>query len=379
MKRKTLLCAFCAFLALPFVAYAQQERVTDESPLVQQISVIKEKQDKFNFYMHTHMSADQKWGTEGVKPFTFNARELRMEARGNVTERFSYRLMYRLNVMQDATRAVDGQPGSLDVAGIGIKFNKQWSAFLGRQCAAYGGIQFDYNPVQVYEYVSILNTLPIFLTGVKVAYEPVSGQQFQLQVLNSQNDNLKNLYQNDPSKPQFKEALVPLDYTFNWNGKIVNCIDTRWSYSYITETDRHATQYIALGNLFHCGRWEGYFDAMFARVGLNAGRVIPVQENGEYHSYVLKAKYSLSDRWKVFAKGMYETAGAGSSSRWGDQKKELTTLSYVGGVEYYPMPKSDLHFFLVYTGKYFDYTSPVRKDFNTNRLSLGFIWQIPVF
>lgn len=370
---------FVLSLGISFVAWGQRESDPQEKSLAEQIDLLKGRQDKFHFYMHTHMSADARWTPDKVNPFGFNARELRMEAKGNITERFSYRLMYRLNAMQDATRSVDGQASSLDVAGIGIRFNDQWSTFFGRQCAAYGGIQFDYNPVQVYEYVDILNTLPIFLTGAKVSYEPAKGQQLQLQVLNAQTDNLKNAYKNIPEAPKFNEALIPLDYTFNWNGSFFNnMLHTRWSYSYIQETEKHSSQYIALGNLFNVGPIEGYFDAMFARIGLNAQRLLPEWEDCEYHAYVLKGKYSLDHRWKIFAKGMYESGWKSLGTAWGNAEQRTSSWAYVGGIEYFPISNSDLHFFLLYSGRKNNFLNTNTSAYN-HRVALGFIWQIPVF
>lgn len=66
------------------------------------------------------------------------------------------------------------------------------------------------------------------------------------------------------------------------------------------------------------------------------------------------------------AKGNYRTA-------WG----------YLAGIEYYPFKDRNLHFFCTYIGRNYKYTARARafgsEDYNTNRLSVGFIWQMPVF
>jgi hypothetical protein len=55
-------------------------------------------------------------------------------------------------------------------------------------------------------------------------------------------------------------------------------------------------------------------------------------------------------------------------------------LGYFAGLEYYPIENSNLHFFLTYVGRKFDYTSKVAlKDYDTNRVSVGFIYQMKMF
>lgn len=54
----------------------------------------------------------------------------------------------------------------------------------------------------------------------------------------------------------------------------------------------------------------------------------------------------------------------------------------VGGIEYYPM-ETNLHFFLAYTGRSYRFTDRAKAlgedNYSTNRVSVGFIWQMPVF
>lgn len=45
--------------------------------------------------------------------------------------------------------------------------------------------------------------------------------------------------------------------------------------------------------------------------------------------------------------------------------------------------KTNLHFYLTYVGRSFDYTARAKAlgetDYSTNRVSVGFIYQLPVF
>ena len=101
-----------------------------------------------------------------------------------------------------------------------------------------------------------------------------------------------------------------------------------------------------------------------------------------YMSIVTKLNYRFADKWNVFVKGMYETASITESSIGvvsASEGKYRTSLGYLGGIEYYPM-ESNLHFFLTYVGRHYIYEEIANKaDYSTNRVSLGFIYQLPMF
>lgn len=70
-----------------------------------------------------------------------------------------------LNRSNDANGMIDNLPTSIDYAGIGIKLNDQFSLFAGKQCAAYGGIEFDLNPIDIYQYSDMIDYMSNFMTG----------------------------------------------------------------------------------------------------------------------------------------------------------------------------------------------------------------------
>ena len=52
----------------------------------------------------------------------------------------------------------------------------------------------------------------------------------------------------------------------------------------------------------------------------------------------------------------------------------------MGSVEYYPMKDQDFRVFLAYTGRRFDYSDKCGlKDYNTNRIELGFMYRIKAY
>jgi hypothetical protein len=89
--------------------------------------------------------------------------------------------------------------------------------------------------------------------------------------------------------------------------------------------------------------------------------------------------YRFAGKWNVFVKGMYETASVSEATETIEKGKYRTSFGYFGGIEYYPM-ESNLHFFLTYVGRHYIYEEIANKpDYSTNRVSVGFIYQLPMF
>ena len=375
MTKRLFLTAIVALMALAS-AYAQREHYTSETSLAEQLKLIKEKQDRFNLYLNTHFSADMMWDNEDFQRAKFNGKQLRIEARGNINDKISYRLLQRLNTSNDATRAYDNLPLSIDVAGIGVQLSEKVSLFLGKQCTAYGGVEFDFNPIVVYEFADMIEYSPSFMTGANLIFRPVETQKFQLQILNARTGTLEETYPWIP-KEKLVDSKAPILGTVNWSGRVTSFWNTLWSYSYMMQTDKHAQHYFALGNELKFGLFSGYLDAMYSREGLNAKPLIPVVENAEYLSFIAKLSCRVLPKWNIFVKGMYETGFQGKD-RWFDGELMRSSYGYFAGVEYFPHWEN-LRFFLTYVGRAYVHKFDSKLDDNTNRLSLGFIYQIPLF
>ena len=52
---------------------------------------------------------------------------------------------------------IDNMPTSIDYAAIGVRFNEHLSLFAGKQCVAYGGFEYDENPINIYQYSNMID------------------------------------------------------------------------------------------------------------------------------------------------------------------------------------------------------------------------------
>ena len=369
------------FLAGCVQGVSAQSTATEKS-LFEEVTGLKSKSDKFNLYMNMNGSFDAQ-DQDGFQGAKFNMRQLRIEAKGNINDWLSYRWRQRLNRPNNGGDNIDNLPTSIDIAGIGVKLNDKWSFFAGKQCAAYGGVEFDLNPIEIYEYSDMIENMSNFMSGLNIGYDFAAGQQLNFQVLNSLNGSFYSTYGDVEAEP----TKLPLVYTLNWNGNFNDVFKTRWSASVMNQAKDEKMYYFALGNELIAGKFNMFLDFMYSREGIDRKRIMtgilgegPSVSDAEYMSVVTKLNYRFKPNWNVFVKGMYETASLSKDTEGFEKGKYRTSLGYLAGLEYYPMENSNLHFFLTYVGRKFDYTSKVAlKDYDTNRVSVGFIYQMKMF
>ena len=365
-----------------------------DKTLFEELTDVKKKPDKFNLYLNMQGGFDANF-RDGFEEGAFKMRQLRIEMKGNINNWLSYRYRQRLNRSNDGGGMIDNVPTSIDYAGIGIKLNNRFNLFAGKQCTAYGGIEFDLNPIDIYEYSDIIENMSNFMTGLNIGYNLTSTQQLNLQILNSRNGSFDSTYgitENEEGKlPDLKSGKLPLVYTLNWNGTFNDIFKTRWSASILNEAKSKNMYYYALGNELNLDKFNMFLDFMYAQEGIDRNGTITgivgrpsghnVFDTG-YLSVVTKLNYRFLPKWNVFVKGMYETASVTKSTEDIAKGNYRTSWGYLAGVEYYPM-ETNLHFFLTYVGRSYNFTSRAKileqENYSTNRISVGFIWQMPVF
>ena len=353
-----------------------------EKSLFEEVTGLKSKSDKFNLYMNMNGSFDAQ-DQDGFQGAKFNMRQLRIEAKGNINDWLSYRWRQRLNRPNNGGDNIDNLPTSIDIAGIGVKLNDKWSIFAGKQCAAYGGIEFDLNPIEIYEYSDMIENMSNFMSGLNIGYDFAAGQQLNFQVLNSLNGSFESTYGDVDVEP----TKVPLVYTLNWNGNFNDVFKTRWSASIMNQGKDEKMTYFALGNELSLGKFGMFLDFMYSKEDIDRKRIMTSMlgqdaslPGAEYMSIVTKLNYRFTPNWNVFVKGMYETASLDKKVGEFADGKYRTSLGYFAGLEYYPMENSNLHFFLTYVGRKYNYTNKVDlQDYDTNRVSVGFIYQLQMF
>lgn len=402
MTRKTLLC--CCLLALSVSMNAQDNHGYGGDDghfksLAEEVTKLKKSSDMFNVYLNTAASVQVETDNEHEWSTGFKNKHLRLEIKGNLTDKLYYRFCYRMT-NSNVARSEDNFARSTDVVMIGYRFSDKLSVEAGKIFQPLGGYEVDENPIYIYEYSDLTGGLECYLGGVVVNYKPVPTQEFVVGVTNAHNDKFADVYgdnslaiEGDGTQNRILEKTrIPLGYSLGWNGSFLNNrLLTRWSWGIEGEARHKYSRMLILGQKLNLDRLQWYFDYMYQNDGLDrfglASREVrdffPAvggevwMSDVHYTSFITKLNWQFVPQWNLMLKGMYETASVTKVDRFKDFRK---SYGYVGSVEYYPVKSQDFRVFLAYVGRKVTYKDGVGLDkYNTNRIELGFKYRIKAY
>lgn len=398
---KTLLT--CALLTASLTAGAQNGANIgmggsegNYASLAEKVAKIEKKNDAFNVYFNyaasfqaERNSREDEWHTG------FANKQLRLEIKGNIGDHLFYRLRHRLNKTNEA-RTQDNFSKATDIMMAGWKFNDKWSVQAGKMCQIWGGFEFDENPMYIYQYSDMVDNMDNFMAGVVVSYKPVPTQEFAVEVSDANNDSFSKVYgagaasQEENSVRPLTSSRNPLTYIANWNGSFADgMINTRWSWGIQTQARHKYSRMLILGQQLNLDKFQWYVDYMGAwdaldrlgiatsDLGLNGGGHNLYASDVHYNSFITKVNWQFAPHWNLMLKGMYETASVSKLERGKNYRK---SFGYMSSVEYYPLKDQDFRVFLAYVGRKYDFSEKSGlKDYNTNRIELGFMYRIKAF
>lgn len=402
MTRKTLLC--CCLLALSVSMNAQDNHGYGGDDghfksLAEEVTKLKKSNDMFNVYLNTAASAQVETDNEHEWSTGFKNKHLRLELKGDLTDKLYYRFCYRMT-NSNVARSEDNFARSTDVVMIGYRFSDKFSVEAGKIFQPFGGYEVDENPIYIYEYSDLTGGLECYLGGVVVNYKPVPTQEIVVGVTNAHNDKFADVYgdnslaiEGDGTQNRILEKTrIPLGYSLGWNGSFLNNrLLTRWSWGIEGEARHKYSRMLILGQKLNLDRLQWYFDYMYQNDGLDrfglASREVrdffPAvggevwMSDVHYTSFITKLNWQFAPQWNLMLKGMYETASVTKVDRFKDFRK---SYGYVGSVEYYPVKSQDFRVFLAYVGRKVTYKDGVGLDkYNTNRIELGFKYRIKAY
>ena len=393
---KKLFCLlFCCFGGMALFAQQEVRQYPNEKTLYETVAKVEKKSDRFNFYLNMHNSFDATFKSGDFSEAAFKMKQLRLEAKGNINDWIYYRWRQRLNRPNNGSGVMDNLPASIDYAAVGFRITPKFSIFAGKQCAVYGGFEFDLNPIEIYQYSDMVDYMSNFMTGVNFGYDFTPNQQLNFQILDSRSGKFEDIYGNvAPGVESTKASFV---YTLNWNGGFFdNMLKTRWSASIMNEAKKRNMYYYALGTELNAGPVNTFFDFMYSRESLDRLGIITsiINENNpnrpdkytayntKYMSFVWKLNYRVNPYINLFVKGMAEIEGLSHANVGAPKGRYRTVWGYFGGIEYYPM-KQNLHFFLAFLGRTYDYAGRAKAlgfdNFSTQTITTGFIYQLQMF
>ena len=404
---KKIIMMFAA-LAMTMGANAQGNNIGmgggdgDIQSIHERITKLEKKNDIFNLYFNyaasfqaEHNSLSDEWGTK------FANKQLRLEIKGNLTDKLYYRLRHRLNKATDA-KGEDNFAKATDIMMVGYNFNDKLSISGGKMCQIWGGFEFDENPMYIYQYSDMVDNMDNFMAGVTVSYKPIPTQEIAVEISNAYNGKFADEYGDEAVVVNKDEAKAlqksknPLTYIINWNGSFFDGkLNTRWAWGLQTQAKGKYSRMLTLGQQLNLPKFQWYFDYMGAfddldrlRIATNelGGALVDADGDGidnayfgkvHYNSFITKANWQFAPSWNLMLKGMYETASVTKMEQFKNYRK---SFGYMGSIEYYPAKQQDFRLFLAYVGRKFDYSTKCGlKDYNTDRIELGFMYRIKAY
>lgn len=402
---KKIIMMFAA-LAMTMGANAQGNNIGmgggdgDIQSIHERITKLEKKNDMFNLYFNyaasfqaEHNSLSDEWGTK------FANKQLRIEIKGNLTDKLYYRLRHRLNKATDA-KGEDNFAKATDIMMVGYNFNDKLSISGGKMCQIWGGFEFDENPMYIYQYSDMVDNMDNFMAGVTVSYKPIPTQEIAVEISNSYNGKFADEYGdeavvvNNDEAHALQKSKNPLTYIINWNGSFFDGkLNTRWAWGLQTQAKGKYSRMLTLGQQLNLPKFQWYFDYMGAFDDLDRLKIATNELIGaygdelhlgnaylgkvHYNSFITKANWQFAPSWNLMLKGMYETA---SVTKMEALKNYRKSFGYMGSIEYYPAKQQDFRLFLAYVGRKYDYSTKCGlKDYNTDRIELGFMYRIKAY
>lgn len=331
----------------------------------------------------------------------FMMEQFRLEIKGQIHEKVYFRFRDRYTRAQ-TSESLDNFSRSTDLAFIRVQVAPKWNISLGKMCADWGAYEFDYNPIDIYEYSDIIEYADNFLTGVGVSFTPSSKNQFTFQALDSRTKKFNDLY---GEQPHFEEGKMPLALIFNWRGSLFDGkFNTIWSYAFHNEArntlldEPAGMNYIALGNQLKLGKLTVEYDYKWSQEDLDRSGIISEQVNGGseypyalentlYIGHWLHLYYRVNQKVNLALVGMVDIA------KWKDEEGKnfpdydehfRTAYGFIPTIEYYPFKDLNIRFYANYIGRSYKYSDFAKNhlavdDKNTGRFAIGFVSPLGIF
>jgi len=401
---------FSAMLAVTLTANAQGGNTRmggndgDYQSLAERVAKIEKKNDMFNVYFNYAASAqassyDDEWTSH------FANKQMRLEIKGNLTDKLFYRLRHRLN-KSNAAKGEDNFAKATDIMMVGYNLNDKLSLMGGKMCQIWGGFEFDENPMYIYQYSDMVDNMDNFMAGFVASYKPVPTQEIAVEVSNANNGQLTEDYGDylmtvgpDHELEAVHPANHPLTFILNWNGSFFNDkLQTRWSWGTQKQAEGLSSKMLVLGQRLNLPKLQWYFDYMgawdgFDRLGvassdgvsaylseseIDPDRTLNVRfKDVNYNSFITKLNWQFAPQWNLMLKGTYETANVKDIDKLKNFRK---SIGWAGSVEYYPDKSQDFRVFLAYIGHKYNYSEKIGLlSHNTNRIELGFMYRIKCY
>lgn len=370
---------------LPFIAAAQNQENQSDLDYPSIIPVAKQSLLKnVDVIFNTRLAFDNKFEDGEYQSSNFNANQFRLEVKGKIHDRVFFRFRDRYT-RQHIIGNLDGMSRSTDLAYLVFGLTNRTNLTVGKQSADWGGMELDFNPIDILEYNDVIEYADNYLVGATISHTLRDGKNtFGLQVLNTRTKSLENQYAGYDITG-IEAAKAPLAFVTSWRGKLFDGrFETAYSYSHFIEADNKAMNYYVLGNKFNLGKLTLMYDFQYSLEALDnkmvasniiAPTITRPAEDVKYVEHWVRAEYQIQPKINllisVFTNNTYAKFN-------GNSEKLVTSYGLVPTIQYAPFKDMNLKFYASYVARKYDYSDYSKSQFlatdrDNGRLSIGII------
>jgi hypothetical protein len=325
----------------------------------------------------------------------FRNEQFRLELRGQVHDKVYFRFRDRYTRAQ-TSESIDNLSRSVDLAYIRVDVSEKFSISAGKMCADWGAWEFDWNPIDIYEYSDIIEYADNFLTGVGFTYTASKRNQWTFQVLDSRTKSFGELY---GAQPNFTESKAPLAFVANWRGVLFDGkVKTIWSYSLFNEAENANMNYVALGTELDLGKLSLIYDFKLSDEDLDRTTVVSQTipddiypysvANTLYVGHWVHLRYRINPKVHLTLITMLDIADWKNSmndpQNTNGEEHIRNAWGFIPAVEYFPWSDLNMRFFANWVGRQYDYSDYAKNrfgasDYSTGRFTIGFSSPLGIF
>lgn len=185
-------------LCLPLAGFAQGNNTEmggkggDYESLAHRLFNLEKKTDAFNVYFN-YASSFQEYDDGDTWTSSFKNKQARIEIKGNITDKLSYRFRHRLN-KNNTAQSEDNFAKATDILMVGYQLTPKFGIQAGKMCQNWGGFEFDENPMYIYQYSDMVDYMDNFMAGVNFSYKPVPTQEIAVNITDAYNNKFADEY-----------------------------------------------------------------------------------------------------------------------------------------------------------------------------------------
>lgn len=229
MKKTTCLAVFLTFTNIALAENDRQQTNDDHSWL--NIAQVEVRADWQRDYID---------GNKNGENSGFKGQYINLILKGNISSKVSYAYRQRFSKSFSSSGLFD----ATDWVYVTYRPNDSWAFSGGKQTVAIGGFEYDYAPIDIYQYSEYCNNIGCYQFGVSAEYN-----------INSSNQVLAQICQS----PFRFNAPDMYGYNLKWTG-VHGAYSNIWSLSMHEYMPEHYINYIAIGNRVDFSKGHFLFD-----------------------------------------------------------------------------------------------------------------------